>query len=310
MTSVNKYLSQVLVLIVLTITSCHESASSQGGNKKAYESEQFRKYWYAGEAEINSYTLRQARYGELHDGHAVLIFVSEDLSRDKQVKLDNPDVSYKEKVNVLKLNFMKKFVTGIYPYSMMLSAFTPINRTQFPNTVKASMSSQEWCGHVYAQMNLRRNTYDVMGYSYFEKEGDERLSLERNVLEDEIWNIIRIEPDALPIGKFKIIPGLFFTRLSHRELKVQNAVGSKEESANSVTYSINIENGERTLSISYQKNFPYKILGWTENYKDLNGQLRTTEAKLNKTLVTQYWKENKNQYRILRDSLGLPVDHE
>ena len=310
MISATKYLLQVLILIVFTITSCHERASSQSETQHSYESDPFRNYWYAGKAEVNSYTLSQARYGELHDGNAVLIFVSEDLSRDKQVKLDNPDVSYKEKVNVLKLNFVKKFVTGIYPYSMMLSTFTPINRSQFPNTVKASMSSQEWCGHVYTQLNLRRNTFDVIGYSYFEKEGDERFALERNVLEDEIWNIIRIEPTALPIGKFKIIPGLFFTRLSHRELKVQNAASTKEESGDVVTYSIDIENGERILSILYQKNFPHKILGWTEKYKDLDGQVRITEAKLNKTLVTQYWKENKNEYRILRDSLGLPANHE
>lgn len=310
MTSVSKYLSQVLVLIIFTITSCHESASSQGGSKTVYESDQFRNYWYAGKAEVNSYTLSQARYGDLHDGNAVLIFVSEDLSRDKQVKLDNPDVSYKEKINVLKLNFMKKFVTGIYPYSMMLSTFTPINRNQFPNSIKASMSSQEWCGHVYTQMNLRKNSYDVMGYSYFEKEGDERFSLERNTLEDEIWNIIRIEPDALPLGEFKIIPGLFFTRLSHRDLKVESAVANKEESENDLTYTINVGNGERILSIRYEKSFPHKILGWTEEYKDLDGKVRTTEAKLSKTLVTQYWKENKNQFRILRDSLNLPPDHE
>ncbi|MDP7238046.1 MAG: hypothetical protein QGI34_15090, partial [Candidatus Latescibacteria bacterium] len=40
----------------------------------------FGDYWYQGKAEITSYTLKQARYGEIHDGHVVLIFVTEDFS--------------------------------------------------------------------------------------------------------------------------------------------------------------------------------------------------------------------------------------
>ena len=40
----------------------------------AWAGEEFNAYWYAGKAEITSYSLQQARYGELRDGHAVLIF--------------------------------------------------------------------------------------------------------------------------------------------------------------------------------------------------------------------------------------------
>ena len=49
------------------------------------EESNFNKYWYAGEAELNSYTLSQARYGENHEGEAVLIFVTEDFSKSKYV---------------------------------------------------------------------------------------------------------------------------------------------------------------------------------------------------------------------------------
>ena len=38
----------------------------------------FNAYWYTGLAEITSYSLEQARYGEIHKGSAVLIFVSEE----------------------------------------------------------------------------------------------------------------------------------------------------------------------------------------------------------------------------------------
>ncbi|MEM6772762.1 MAG: hypothetical protein AAF597_19445, partial [Bacteroidota bacterium] len=36
-------------------------------------------YWYEGKAEINTYRLEQARYGELHPGQVSMIFVSEDF---------------------------------------------------------------------------------------------------------------------------------------------------------------------------------------------------------------------------------------
>ena len=56
-------------------------------------SEEFKEYWFAGKAEITSYKLEQARYGELRDGSAVLIYVTEPFLADKQVKADqsNPN---------------------------------------------------------------------------------------------------------------------------------------------------------------------------------------------------------------------------
>ena len=64
-------------------------------------SEEFKKYWYAGEAEISSYQLEQARYGEIRKGTAVLIYVTEDFLPKKQVKADYQNTN---NVPVLKLN--------------------------------------------------------------------------------------------------------------------------------------------------------------------------------------------------------------
>src|SRR5690606_24963330 len=130
-------------------------------------------------------------------GKAVLIFVTEDLSKKLQVKLDNP--SGQNKINVLKLNFTKKFVTGIYPYSLMLSVFTPTNRKKEPASLKATMSSQEWCGQVYTQVNLRGNRYVVKSHSYFEQEADDQFSVRQALLEDELWNFIRLDHEHLPV---------------------------------------------------------------------------------------------------------------
>ena len=63
---------------------------AQDNNQEIINSEEFKNYWYAGKAEITSYKLEQARYGELHSGYAVLVYVTEDFSVSKHVKLDNP----------------------------------------------------------------------------------------------------------------------------------------------------------------------------------------------------------------------------
>ncbi|MBT5874791.1 MAG: hypothetical protein HOH43_15340, partial [Candidatus Latescibacteria bacterium] len=133
----------------------------------------FGDYWFQGKAELTSYNLEQGRYGEMHNGHAVLIFVTEDFSKSKHVKLDRPQMAGADKVNVLKLNSTRKFNTGIYPYSMMSSVFTPIQRHIEPRTLKVTTSSQEWCGHTFTQMDLGTDSYDVRLHSYFENEGEQ-----------------------------------------------------------------------------------------------------------------------------------------
>ena len=287
--------------LLLLLIACNESAISQNENPGLYESERFKDYWYQGKAEVNSYNLDQARYGENHPGKAMLIFVTEGFSKKKQVKLDNPEDAGSDKVSVMKLNYTKNFVTGIYPYSMMLSSFTPISRNQYRNSLKVTMTSQEWCGHVFSQMNLN-NKYKVESYSYFESEGDAQFSTEVALLEDELFNLIRIDPQNIPEGKIQILPGLFFTRLNHQNLKPQEATLIKDEGPLQVNYTLRFSN--RTLTIHAQKEFPHKILGWEEEFSERGKNFKTV-ATLDKTIFTDYWRQNKKAFSPLRDSLGL-----
>ena len=291
----------LLLSLSALLPSCNKPKDPDA--KHSHESAEFRAYWHAGKAEVNAYDLIQSRYGESRPGKAVLIFVTEDLSKKLQVKLDDPSV--RNKINVLKMNYTKKFITGIYPYSLMLSVFTPVNRDKEPATLKASMSSQEWCGHVYTQANLRGNRYAIKSHSYFEQEADQQFSVRQALLEDEVWNFIRLDPTNLPTGELKAIPGLFYTRLHHVDLKARPAVGEKTETDSSHIYTLTFPEEERTLSIRFEKRFPYKILGWKETWKE-SGETMETTAKLDKTLYTDYWTKNKNEFLYLRDSLNLP----
>ncbi len=265
-------------------------------------SENFKKYWYAGEAEITSYQLEQARYGEIRKGTAVLIYVTEDFLPKKQVKAD-----YQNNTNVpvLKLNATKKFNTGIYPYSIMQSTFYPVADNQ--HAIKISSSMQEWCGHVYAQLNNRKQ-FDVKSHSYFENEADQEFSLDKAILENELWTKIRINPDNLPQGDIKAIPSFEYARLRHKEIKAYAAKASIEKQSSTIIYTLKYPELKRSISITFNTTFPHEIESWTETFKSgfgSNAKELTTKATKIKRIKSAYWGKNNNKDEVLRDELGL-----
>jgi len=303
----------MVVIAIFTFLAPLSTVQSQEQDTPSniVESEEFKNYWYDGKAEITSYKLEQARYGELHEGYAVLVFVTEDFSKSKQVKLDDPQSAKGDDVKVLKLNRIKKFDTGIYRYSMMDSVFTPIYIGEYPNTLKITSSSQEWCGNTFTQLNLDDNGYEVRSFSYFESEGDDKFSLQKEILEDELWARIRLAPDSLPVGRIKIIPATMASRLTHKELKVEIAEASLEQNAddsNLMDYKLVYDDSGRSMEITFSKTFPYEILSWEETYKSgfgKNAKTLTTKATKNKVLITDYWNKNEPADRALRKELGL-----
>lgn len=292
-----------LSLLFLSNESCNINGTT--GASAAPENEipePFHAYWYGGEAEVSSYDLQQSRYGEVRAGDAVLVFVTEDFSKSKQVKLDNPDAAPDDKVSVLKLNFLKKFHTGIYDYSVMASVFTPIETQRFPHTLKTTFSSQDWCGQTFMQFNLKGGQYVVTQNSYFEKEGDNTRKLSKMLLEDEILNRIRLNPAALPTGVVDIIPSAAFSRLQHKALKPTKARFSLTKNAdNTSILTVEYLHFERTLTVQFESVFPHRILRWEE----LDGKDNVTKATLKKSIKSAYWQQNGNQFAYLRDSLGL-----
>lgn len=182
--------------------------------------EGFNEYWYAGKAELCTYEVTQERYGEIRQAEQVNIFVTEDFSQAKQVKLDDPATATTDRVPVLKLNLIRRFHTGIYDYSIMQSIFTPVSGLP---TLKTTTTVQDWCGQVFMQNSLEKDGYHLRGFSYFESEGDQELRLPLTLLEDEIWTRIRLNPSALPTGNLSLIPSAIYTRLRHKTGGAQNA---------------------------------------------------------------------------------------
>lgn len=306
----------LIVLLTIFLSSCYQNPKKEPisemlvvvpakeKSKPVPLTSEFKKYWYSGVAELNSYELKKARYGEIRDGEAVLIYVTEPFNTEAQVKSDKGGDGT---TSVMKLNRVSKFFTGVYPYSIMSSIFYPVQNNQ--HALKVTTSVQEWCGHVYAQIN-NRETFEIKSHSYFEGEADQSISLSKNILEDELWIKLRFSPDTMPEGEYDVIPSLEYLRLKHQPVKAYKAELYLSEDGPERTYTLTYPNLNRTLQIHFHGIFPHKILGWKESYPggfSPESPLITSEATLKNTLKTPYWRKNSNADISLRDSLGLTL---
>ena len=299
----------IFVMAGLSATVAHADQLPQFGT---HTQDQFRDYWYNRGAELSRFSLQQVRYGEIHQGDAILVFVTEKMNPSTQIKADRPGAN---DIAILKLNAVRKFFTGIYPYSIMTSIFAPVDVQNYPLPLKITSTTQEWCGHVYTQLNLNENEYRVRLHSYFEGEGDQDFDLKKVIPEDALWTLIRLAPGSLPLGEFSMIPGTVYARLAHRPVAVQEAVGklslSSEKSLEGnplVIYEIDFPTEDRSLRIHFEKDFPHRIQKWQETYRERTGmgaKVLTTRAARTHTIMGPYWRHHSNNDRRRLEGLGL-----
>ena len=298
-----------LLLGGLFLAACNKKESNK--SPQLCDNENFKEYWNSENAEISSYSLQQAQFGNLHDGEAIMVFNTEDFRKDKHVKLES---DAKEKaVKVLKLNFIKRFVTGVHDFSMYTSVFTPVQTKDITSTLKVSNTNQDWSGQTFLQLNFRQNGYQVLGKSYFEEEIEDDYHIDKAILEDELWTRIRLVPcQQLPVGKVILIPGLGSLRLRREKAAPTVADVTLEPYKGDSTfrgdslfdYRVNYIESKRSLRIIFEKHFPHKIVGWEESYRAHN-KILTSRAILKATIQNPYWQKNMPADTIYRKKLNL-----
>jgi len=269
-------------------------------------------YWYEGKAEINTYALEQIRYGEVHPGQVSLIFVSEDFLTDKQVKNDN--YTNPASTPIIKTNMIRRFVTGIYDYSIMTSTFTPTKVEEQAHTLKVTTSMQDWCGQTFTQLNYAGGKkWDSQLRSYFEREADQNEALPADFTEDEIFNRIRSGWETLPTGAFNVIPATGYLLMTHTSFKAAKATSSLEDYSGDrfpeeklKSYTIEYPAINRKVSIVFDAAAPYVVRGWTETYPS-RGKTLTTVARLSHQVRAPYWSQNSVADQEKRASLGLTL---
>ena len=301
-------LTAVMLLLTLA-TACMGQAPSPPAGLQPPTSEQFAGYWYQGLAELTRYDLSQARYGELREGDAVMVFVTEDFLADTQVKFEGRPTDEARRT-VLKLNAMRNFVTGIYPYSIMTSVFSPVDVAR-EQTLKVTSSTQEWCGMTFMQLNHRGDDYQVRLHSYFQAEADQRISLDDALPEDALWTTVRLDPTRLPLGEIELIPALTHLHLAHKPARVEAATATLEEraipelgDAPLMVYTVDYHDLDRTLTIVFDAAFPYTIHRWEEAVNSAGTPL-VTRATRTHSIQSPYWSKNSVADTTWRATLGL-----
>ncbi|MGB3590535.1 MAG: septum formation inhibitor Maf [Nonlabens sp.] len=297
----------IVLCAIALLTACKESNSNSKSAtsqvmvepERRNLSQEFKDYWYEATAEINSYTLSQSRYGELREGNAVLVFVTEPFDAQDQIKADQPG---EDQIPVLKLNATKDFITGIYPYHIMSSTYLPLDTKS--NAIKIASSIQEWCGQSYMQMNSNGKNYDVQLRSYFQSEGNVDFQVHNVMTENQLAIQLRIDPRKMPLDSINIIPSMEYLRLKHKETRSYKAFAKLNEIPDGLLYSVKFPELGRTIAYKVEKQFPYKILSWMDRYND-GGTPMVSTAQLKQSIKTAYWNQNKTVHEALRDTLQL-----
>jgi hypothetical protein len=279
------------IFLLLSLSCIPLDQSSQVFNEgRSKKPKLDQEYWYSGLAEISRYDLNQFRYRDSHPGEVIQIFVTEDFLTDKQVKNDlysNPN-----SISVLKNNQMRRFTTGLYDYSVMTSVFTPADGSP---SEKVTFSSQDWCGQNFVQLNRSGDEYKAQIRSYFESEGDTEFYIQADLLEDEIFNLARIDPKLLPTGEIQALPSITHLRFSHAEFSSYPAKASllENKEQNTVTYTILYPEWNRIFEAVFERKSPYRLKEWTVSlHGEANRENTKTRATKTSELREAYWTKN------------------
>jgi hypothetical protein len=282
------------VLAIAAQSGCASGSATSGpaSAPAATASSAFWKSWGDGNAELSGYAATVGRYGAPRKGTIVLIYVTEPMDRRVWIKDDAGDVPAADRVNVLKLNDVLKFQTGIYPYSVMTSVFAPVDGLYAERfaPAKISFTSQEWCGQVWRRLLASPASYTDELRSYFHAEGEGYLTVATKpgtLYEDALLIQLRELDGPFAGGKDwsgEIVPALWSSRKAHVPARPVPATIRREDARRDgrpvTRFTLAYSGMTRVFDV--EKVAPHRILGWTTSDGD--------DVRLLKTARLPYWK--------------------
>lgn len=281
----------------------------------------FDSYWHDGKAELDSYQYTVTRYGQPRRGQCAAVYVTEPFSRAKRVKVDDSARNPKDTYDVLKLNLVRDFQTGIYDYNTMVSLFV---RSEDLQPVKVSFASTEWCGNVYEELHVDPGLITEKLSSYFEDESAvQELKRPRDgILEEELFIRLRgLRGDFLKPGqrrKVSFLPSAFRRRLTHQPLQWTTAVIERLPGAqtmrvpagtfSAMVYVVKTSEG-REGRISVERDYPHRVVQWEwKQARGTGGRWAgdsNDSGKLAGSARLEYWKLHDNGDESYLKRLGL-----
>jgi hypothetical protein len=271
-------------------------------------SSEFWEWWGDGQAELSGYRLTLDRYGDPREAELALIYVTEPHDRRTWIKDD--DARGRNRVEVLKLNFNAFFLTGIYPYGVMASVFSPVDRYREERfqPVRIVHSAQEWCGAYSHMVWPGPDRLRSLRLSYFAGE-DERvadLAAEPGTLYEDALLIQLRELDGPFAGGGEwegwLVPALWRVRAGHGEPTPVRARITREEGVREIPAAVpvtrfTLEAGDYRRVIEVERDHPRRILGWTTSTGE--------EAVILASERLPYWRLNRLGDESYRELLGL-----
>lgn len=272
---------------------------------KASASGSFWDHWGDGRAELSGYRITIPRYGAPREGEMALIYVTEPHDRRSWIKDD--DARSPHRVEVLKLIRSFQFLTGIYPYSVFSSVFSPVDRWGGEpfHPVRIHLDVQEWCGSVSHRVWPAQDRLRSLRLSYFASEGEtlrEAALPEGTLFEDALLIQLRELDGTFQEGgdwEGWLVRELWSLRTGHGPVEPVRARISRSSATRGpvpVTR-FHVSAGEYQRTIDVEEAAPRRILGWETSTGEV-AELLTTER-------LAYWSLNRLGDETVRERLGL-----
>jgi hypothetical protein len=208
-------------------------------------------------------------------------------------------------MDVLKVNISEKFLTGVYPYSVLTSVFCPVDamRAERFQPAKITLSAQEWCGHVFTGLWADERSFTHKGFSYFASEGDtnETVAIAENTLyEDALLVQLRELDGPFNAGRDwqgPLMPALWRQRRAHRPLRPQDARIVRSTASEGELTRFVISSGEYQREVMVERTGAKRIVSWQSS----DGE----HARLIRATRLPYWGLHNPGDEVHRAEFGL-----
>jgi hypothetical protein len=216
----------------------------------------FINYWKNGKIEITKYDLKE---DSISVGEGSLTFNIDYIE----------GINKTDSIQVLHSDFTGKIHKENYDYSAMTSTYLPINLTLRPHAMKVINSVQEPTGNSFLELSQIPKSYEILSKNTFKEKTKEHFILERKNLEDELWAKIRMNPNDLPMGDIEIIPSFAYWQsvrklpnIYEAKAELKDYIGTEFMGKKLKIYSLDYPDLKRNLSIVFERDFPFEIVGW------------------------------------------------
>jgi hypothetical protein len=283
-----------------------EQFSGLGDRPRSSASSGFWDWWGDGRAELSGYRVTVPRYREPREGTLALIYVTEPHDRRSWIKDD--DAERPHRVEVLKLIRAFHFLTGIYPYSVTSSVFSPVDRwvPEPFHPVRINLDVQEWCGAVSHRVWPGEGRVRSLRLSYFASEGETLREIpvpEGTVFEDALLIQLReLDGPFQEGGDWEgwLVPELWSLRTGHGPVEPVRASITRSSALRDGTPITRfvLEAGPYQRIFEVEAEAPRRVLAWETSTGE--------RAELLGTQRLAYWSLNRPGDEEVREALGLP----